>query len=175
VRCNTDRSSRVSADTSKPYYSGYTTPPDFASGNYKEEKSKLCGRSLTDNVPVGTVNLRSDDGTVVQPIIYDRFIYANQRSVLSGLGDRIRGDLPILPNNTNWFQVAANPTIDLTNSALAVMSGNGETAKQLQALKTALTNGTQNTWGSMGNIDNSVQKQMMLNAAQGDVQWTSFP
>jgi len=174
VRCNTNRAPQATFVSQAPYFSGYTTPPNYSASNYQEEKGKLCGSTFSNILPAGEVTLRSPDGSVEQPIIYDRFIFANQRSTLQGQGDRIRGDLPILPNNTGWFQVAVNPTIDLTNSALGVMSGNGQTSRELQALKTAIMMNTQNTFGSMGNVDNSVQKQMM-GSADGSVTWTTFP
>ena len=175
VRCNSDRQPQQKFVSQAPYYSGYTTPPDFTTTNYSEEKDKLCGTTFTSVLPAGEVKIVNKDGTVEQPIIYDRFIFANQRSRLQSLGDRIRGDLPILPNNSGWFQVAVNPTIDLTNGAMGVMGGYGETAKELSALKTGIAMNTLNTWGSMGNIDNSVQKQMMGSAANADIQVTTFP
>lgn len=58
--------------------------------------------------------LASDPNTYV----YDRLIYANQRRKLNGLGDRIRGDLKIIPNNTDWFQVSVKPHLDLTRGAM---------------------------------------------------------
>ncbi len=175
VRCNTDRQPQQKFVSQAPYYSGYTTPPDFTTTNYANEYDQLAGSTFSSILPAGEVKIVNKDGSVEQPIIYDRFIFANQRSRLQGLGDRIRGDLPILPNNSGWFQVPVNPTIDLTNSALGVMSGFGDTAKDLTALKTAIAMNTLNTWGSMGNIDNSVQKQMMGSAANSDIQVTTFP
>lgn len=174
VRCNRGGMSQAEFVSDQPYFSGYTTPPDFTTTNYKEEQDKLCGATFTDTVPSGSIEMRSSDGTVEQPIVYDRFIFANQRSRLQGLGDRLRGDLAILPNNTGWFQVAANPTVMLTNSALGVVSGFGETARELTALKTGLMMDTQNTFGTMGNIDNSVQKQMMADPS-GSITYTTFP
>lgn len=158
-----------------PYFSGFASPPGYASSNYNQEKSKLPGRTFTDVLPVGDMTVRSASGEVEQPIVYDRFIYASQRSRLSGLGDRIRGDLPILPNNTGWFQVPVNPQIDLTNSALSVMSGDGETDRQLRALKTTLAGGARNTFGSMGPVDGSTKNIMTAGAAQSDIMVTSFP
>lgn len=173
-RCNRGGLPQAEYVSDQPYYSGYTTPPDFTTTNYKEEQDKLCGITYTDTVPAGTVEMRSTDGTVEQPIVYDRFIYANQRSRNLMDSDKIRGDLPILPNNTGWFQVAANPTVMLQNSALGIMSGFGETARELAALKTGLMMDTQNTFGTMGNIDNSVQKQMMADPS-ASITWSTFP
>lgn len=175
VRCNTDRAPQSTFVSQAPYFSGYTTPPNYSSSNYQDEKDKLCGTTFSSVLPAGEVTLRSPDGSVEQPIIYDRFVFANQRSPLQGRGCYIRGDLPILPNNSGWFQVSVSPSIDLTNSALGVIAGFGETARELTAMKTGLLMGTQNTFGSMGNMDNSVQKQMLGSAAQGDIRYTVFP
>lgn len=175
TRCNTDRAPQATFVSDKPYYSGYTTPPNYSESNMQAEKEKACGTTFSSILPAGEMTLKSSDGSVVQPIVYDRFIYANQRSILQGQGDRIRGDLPIMPNNTGWFQVSAVPTTQLTNSALSVISGDGETSRQLQTLKTMMTMNTQNTWGSMGNIDSTVQKQMMASGAGSDIRVTSFP
>jgi len=49
---------------------------------------------------------------------YDRLIYANQRRRNLEGADFIRGDLKILPDNRNWFQVSARPHLDLRNGAI---------------------------------------------------------
>lgn len=174
TRCNTNRMPQAQFVSQAPFYSGEVTPCNYTTTNYRSESEKNCGTNFTDTVPIGTVTMKSSDGTVQQPIVYDRFIYANQRSRLQSQGDRIRGDLPILPNNSGWFQVAVNPTVDLTNSALSVVSGDGETSRKLQAMKTALTMGTINTFGSMGTAP-AVQKEMMASDAGSTITYTAFP
>jgi hypothetical protein len=39
-------------------------------------------------------------------VVYDRYIYANQKSRTHGLGDPIRGDLPIVPCGSGWFNMS---------------------------------------------------------------------
>jgi hypothetical protein len=38
--------------------------------------------------------------------VYDRFIYANQKSRRRSQGDLIRGDIPIIPTNNAWFNMS---------------------------------------------------------------------
>jgi hypothetical protein len=108
-----------------------------------------------------------------QPIIYDRFIYANQKSRLYGLGDPIRGDLPIVPNNNGWFQVSVSPSIDLNSGAIMAMAGaNNDTQKELMALRSASTAGLLNVGSG---INYSVMQSPFTTGAGGDVQISSFP
>jgi hypothetical protein len=67
--------------------------------------------------------LASDPHTYV----YDRLIYANQRRFLNGLGDRIRGDLRIVPDNRGWFQVSVRPHLDLTRGSMDFIGPSYET------------------------------------------------
>lgn len=86
----------------------------------------------------------------IQPIIYDRFVYANKRSRLQGLGDPIRGDIPILPITGSWFVPAVTPEIDLREGALAVMGGrHNDTATDLAEMKYRITHGAHNISGGM--------------------------
>lgn len=63
------------------------------------------------------------DGELKQPIVYNRYMYANRSSRLRGAGDPIRGDLPIVPASGNWFTPNVHPNIDLQAGALNVMGG----------------------------------------------------
>lgn len=63
------------------------------------------------------------DPNMDQPIIYDRFMFANQQSRLFGLGDPIRGDIPIAPISSDWFRPSVQPQIDLREGSLSVMGG----------------------------------------------------
>ena len=98
-------------------------------------------------------------------VVYDRMIYANQKSRLAGLGDPIRGDLPIAPINDGWFRPSVAPNIDLRQGAINVIAGAcNETSNSLRDLqmdysgKTALSN---------ENIGNETMV--------GDVVITAFP
>ena len=72
-------------------------------------------------------------GTEEQPVVYDRLMYSNMRSRLRGLGDYIRGDIKITPNNykdgcqaNNWFQVSVKPERDLNPGAMEHLYGRSE-------------------------------------------------
>ena len=119
--------------------------PGFAGGNYNEtiKKSyegkgniKYSHNNLEVNLPVGDMtSFKSGEGgvnTESEPIVYDRYMFANVGSRLRSQGDPIRGDLPIVPNNCGWFNPSVQPNIDLQQGALNVMAGTtNETAQQL--------------------------------------------
>jgi len=115
----------------------------------------------------------------VQPVIYDRFIYANSRSRLRGQADPIRGDLPIVPqlpsSDTNsgvWFRPSVTPHIDLQRGALAVTGGyENTTNNQLRSLMNASIDGTLGTFGG-NNIP--VQRDILRNSG-GDIVVSAFP
>ncbi len=118
--------------------------------------------------PLG--NILGDD---VQPIIYDRYIFANQKDRLRSEADFIRGDLPIVPISTGWFSPAANPQTALREGAMNIMNGpNNETGKELMAMKAALTRTSSN---SSGGVNYSVQSSPFTTAAGSDVHVTRFP
>lgn len=131
---------------------------------------------VTDLLPVNglggaTVNALGEQ--VTQPIIYDRFIFANQKSRLRGLGDPIRGDLPIVPVRNEWFRPSVAPNIDLQSGALAVIGGlNMDTTKEVLALQNASAGGLLDVGSG---VDYSVQQSPYTTTAGGDVQVSAFP
>ena len=98
------------------------------------------------SAPVGDM---TQPDVMAQPIIYDRLIFANKNSRTRGGGDLIRGDLAIAPNQTGWFQVAANPTLDLQQGALNVMAGANEQGSRMAQFMKQASNGTANTVGGV--------------------------
>ena len=85
-----------------------------------------------------------------EPIIYDRVIFANQKSKLAAQGDPIRGDLPILPHKNGWFNPSSRPNIDLRDGALAVMGGvSNSTNQKLLMLQHAASGGYDSTFGGV--------------------------
>lgn len=73
------------------------------------------------------------NGDFIQPVVYDRLIYANKKSRLRGEGDFIRGDLPIFPQNLGWFSPSVQPHIDLRTGI--VDNFDSDTANQLKLLQ----------------------------------------
>ena len=89
--------------------------------------------------------------------VYDRLIFANQKSRLAGLGDPIRGDLPIAPINDGWFRPSVAPNIDLRQGAIHVIAGNDNaTGNSLRDLQ----------------LEHSAKAALMT---RGDVVITAFP
>ena len=77
----------------------------------------------------------------------ERLIFALKKDRNTGNGCMIRGDLGIIPNNGQWFQVSANPAT-LTQGALMAIAGpTNVTAQQAAELSMRATGGTDNTYG----------------------------
>ena len=152
--------------------SGYTY------GNYSDVMQTLPAEAVTaDMLPLGDMTTVNASGDVSQPVIYDRLIYANQKSRLAALGDPIRGDLPIVPCAPEWFRPSVHPHIDLREGAMAVMGGiDNSTARSLYKLQRAATDGiTVNQTGGIFNTDMSAQKQVSIGGLTRDENVTSFP
>ncbi len=72
----------------------------------------------------------SADGELTTPVIYDRYIFSNRSSRLRAQGDPIRGDIPVIPLQSDWFRPNVHPNIDLQAGAINVLGGyDNETAK----------------------------------------------
>lgn len=72
----------------------------------------------------------STDDELTNPIVYDRYIFSNRNSRLRAHGDPIRGDIPVIPIQSDWFRPNVHPNVDLQAGAINVLSGyNNETAK----------------------------------------------
>lgn len=94
--------------------------------------------------------LTTGEGDIVQPVTYDRFMFSNKRSRLREHGDPIRGDLPIIPHNSDWFRPSVHPHIDLKEGAMQVMGGfDNETNNQLSLLMSASAGNAMQTFGGM--------------------------
>lgn len=165
-------------------------PSGYANGDYKRNLAAL----VNDDVPC-TTELNGGDfgsyltanGELKQPIIYDRYIYANRHSRLRALGDPIRGDLPIVPNSGNWFVPSVHPNIDLQAGAINVLAGvNNETNHQLASLIYNSSGGGETTIGGVdlepiggisafSRMNMSNQNTCATVSAGGDVIMTSFP
>lgn len=105
-----------------------------ASGNNME---------VVNALPVANMSqIDEATGAPKQYYMVDKFMYANARSRLNALGDRIRGDLAIVPCKSEWFRPSVLPQRDLTEGSLAVIGGaDNSTANALQALKQASAGG----------------------------------
>jgi len=157
----------------------------FTDGNYQQTLNLAldAGASAWPTSTVEEPNratIISDDGQISQPIVYDRYIYANKNSRQRGAGDPIRGDLPIVPVSGNWFipSQANSPGINLQQGAMNVMGGvNNETNNALANLIWNASGGTETTIGGVDMANTMMTHQVYgaAAAAQGDVVVTSFP
>ena len=148
VRYNVPSSAHLAAEQKnivKEDYCGCTTPncnkngtgvpmndpvvmkSDYSNGNYgnmvdsADMKGSVSG--VIDQIPMGTMETTNSLGESENVVMANRLIFANPNSRLRALGDPIRGDLPITPCNTGWFQVSVNPNLDLQAGAMNVMGG----------------------------------------------------
>jgi hypothetical protein len=170
----------IPLDPHNPYSADYTA------GDYNQVVNMAVGAGAVNGWPTDTIaeldqaSFMTQDGEMVQPIVYDRFIYANRNSRLRGQGDPIRGDLPITPMTGNWMipRDSFNPNQVLQQGAINVMAGvNNETSNSLANLIYNTSGGTETTIGGvdMTQMNMSHQVYGAASAAQGDIQVTSFP
>lgn len=127
-------------------------PPNYSTGNYETEKAKLFSTELesVDSLPVGNMSTINALGETIQPVVYDRYIFANRHSRLRSQGDPIRGDLAIVPCNNGWFNVSVNPVTDLQTGAMNVMGGVSNTSSNNTAQ--LVFNSSGNTYDTLGGV-----------------------
>lgn len=172
---------------------GCRSPPDCARGgvsgnaamamqfgqdanpSYAANMASLDRKEVINMLPIRDMKskgLSALSNGQANPIIYDRFVYANQRSRLRNLGDPIRGDIPITPNPPGWFRPSVHPNIDLMDGAMTVLGGiNNQTSNRLHALQFMSSGGTDTTYGG---VRDSLDIQGSRNPAN-DFNYTAFP
>jgi hypothetical protein len=146
--------------------------PTYTSAMNDVYNSSNTISSVGDLVSVGDMTSLNSQGDVSNPIVYDRFIYANQKSRLRAQGDPIRGDLPITPCGGEWFSVHPNPNLDLQAGAMNVMGGSGnETNLALSELIYASSGGAETM---IGGINMSTQFATAAGAGGADINVRAF-
>ena len=135
--------------------------------------------STVDSMPSDVLNITDMTATtngndLDQVVFTERIMVSNLRGRRYGLGDYIRGDLPITQDCTpdGWFKSAASPN-DLNTGAMNVLGGvNNETSNALAQLVFGVS-GKSRT--ALGGIDMTSTFQQTLGAGLGDVNTvTSF-
>ena len=120
--CNKDGSQPVKMNKDNSLMSG-----DYSNGNYNDLVNQLDAAGgqvkVHEALPGADMNTINALGEVQNVVNYNRIMFANPNSRLRAQGDPIRGDLPITPCNTGWFQVSVNPNNDLQAGAMNVMGG----------------------------------------------------
>lgn len=130
----------------------------------------------------GEMVLDTENGPV-SVTVYDRQMYANQKSRLYGEGDPIRGDLGcIVPIKDQWFRPSVVPNRDLRQGALTILGGiENDTARELRALQNIYSNGFSNQSTDAYAFDTNpqlAQKSMALGGNKGAedrVYFSAFP
>lgn len=138
----------------------------------------LPSKVQSGGVEEGFESYLTPDGELKQPIVYDRYLYANRQSRLRAQGDPVRGDLPIVPITGNWFVPNVHPNIDLQAGAMNVLGGvNNETNHQLANLIYHSSGGGDTTIGGVDMTRMNMANQIFgaTSAARGDVIMTSYP
>jgi hypothetical protein len=131
-----------------------------------------------NELPVGTMTTMDASGDFVQPVVFDRLMYAPLRkSRLSAQGDYIRGDLPIVACQGGWFSVAPNINVDLQAGAMGVLGGANALDKDLTNLIVQASGGSQSTMAGidLSDVNQSTQMELGLGSGFTDVMTTSFP
>ena len=102
-------------------------------------------RILDSSIPVNGMENVSPDGEIVPAIVCNLMTAINRPSHRIGMGDPIRGDLPIPPPCGNWF-TSSWGTSGLQQGALHVLGGENAIDNEMLALKNLYhpdgTNGT---------------------------------
>ena len=157
-------------------------PGSYAAGNFNKVLDQTYNESsypeATDSLPVGTMTTVNAEGDVTQPVVYQNFVFANMRSRLRGLGDPIRGDIPIVPCEGNWFSVHPNVNLDLHEGAMNVMGGvTNATNRSLATLINDASGGADTTIGgvNLANVNMTPEYTGSYGAALKDVQISGMP
>lgn len=97
----------------------------------EQEPSQEPVNELPDNeTPFTTMTQPDIEDCVYVPRVFKSLPNKHNR----GLGDYIRGDLPIMPKEIGWFRPSASPN-DLQKGALSVIGGeNNEQGKAIEKL-----------------------------------------
>jgi len=148
---------------------------DINNGNYNEQRDQLYADSLSpqvsDMIPIGAMDTINAEGETDQIVTYNSLMFANRNSTLRSQGDWIRGDLPIVPCKTGWFQVSVNPSIDLNQGAMNVLGGlDNSTSKQMAAL---MYNDAYTT--TVGGVNLNTQELQSVGAVTSDVSVSAYP
>ncbi len=125
------------------------------------QDSSFIQDAAQGKIPLGEMTLPGD----TQIYNYDRLVFAQKRSRLHGLGDPIRGDLPVVPIQDQWFRPSTRPNIDLRQGAITTISGHDNTtSKQLRALQSDYSGKTA-----------LAQKDISFDGRSADIFVTAFP
>lgn len=168
-----------SSVSSSPGIPGGVPPTEsgYAAGNYNKALESAYSGSNIDvapsaSLPVANMSALNAAGESVQPIVYDRYIYANRNSRLRSQGDPIRGDLPIVPCASDWFRPSVSPNLDLQQGAMTVMGGfDNDTSTALASL---MYNASGNSQTTAGGVNMARQLETTAGSGLSSINVSSF-
>jgi hypothetical protein len=155
-------------------------PPGYVNGNKGEiydslpgqVVSKSCGSDSSSAVSTGSITLTDDSGHPVQYLTQDRYMFTTKKSRLWGLGDMIRGDIPVTPNFYGNFDTYPVIASDFNRGALAVIAGRRALDPDAVRLISQVTGGD-STFGGVPLMANQVDASLSSNCT--DINLTAFP
>jgi hypothetical protein len=160
----------------------YEVPPGYANGNKTQVYESLPGivvsnvgdpnETSNSSVPTGTITLTDDSGHPVQYLTQDRYMFTTKKSRLWGLGDMIRGDIPVTPATYGNFDVFPVIASDVNRGALAAMAGVRALDPDMLKLIGQVTGGSSPVGGAPI-MTNQVNSGLASNCT--DVTLTAFP
>lgn len=145
--------------TSEGFNYGLEGSASNSYNNLVESNNRVSDNSVTNSLPI--TSMSASVGNNDQVVNYNRLIFALQRSRLNGLGDPIRGDIPVAPclpsdnpQSNVWFRPAAGnaPNINLRAGAMQVMGGNNQVSAQQTAELMSRASQFQNTFGGVAQV-----------------------
>ncbi len=175
---------------------GYELPPGYTNGNYQDVYnnlpgtvvSKPCGGGSNADLPIGTMSVMDGAGNTDQFIAFNRIMPCNTKgsSRLRAMGDPIRGDLAIGPDQSGWFSVYPTISRDIQEGAMNVLAGaggGGESYNQLMKLLVNASGGTNTSLGGVNlreslpqyNVNMATSNITSLSDAMSSVNVSSFP
>lgn len=175
---NTDHSANIRQrlPSGKMLGSPVINPRGYDSMMGNDKKCENCVHALPNSfaedgiLPLGEISVINPDGTTDNPIVVDRLIFANRTSRLRAGGDKIRGDVPIVPAAPGWFRPSVVPHIDLEPGAMNIIAGENSVSSRIDNLfRMSRTNYGPNA----GPISN--QMSMSLGAEGADVKVEAYP
>jgi hypothetical protein len=163
---------------------GYEIPAGYANGNKNQLYDSLpgvvvsnaCGGppgASSSDVPTGSITLTDDAGHPVQYLTQDRYMFTTKKSRLWGLGDMIRGDIPVTPNFYGNFDTYPVIASDVNRGALAAMAGNRALDPDMVKLIGQVTGGEDPPIGGSPIMTNQVDSG--LSADCSSIALTAFP
>jgi hypothetical protein len=166
-----------------PLQSDYHGDGGGLKSNWQSVYDSLPGAPVvTESLPVATMSSMDAQGNMQQVVVTDRLFSVNSKNRNAGLADLIRGDLPITPCNSGWFNVSVNPATSLWAGAMVAMGGDGSTNNATMDLMMKSTGGTNSAYGgadlkALPHYKALVQGSAMMgsSAGGGDIQVTAFP